>query len=118
MFCVLIIAHDRLTWALIGAQLKEEGFEAIGSAGIMGAVFQLTELQVRPGVLIIDTLQLNLDQQAINLLGKICPGAPLILIHGAWDRPSQLRWTAERYELSKPITIGQIVDKVKDVMPA
>ena len=113
---ILVIAQDRLTRSLIGAQLKEESFEVLGFESVTQAASQLTELQVNPALLIVDTLELNLEQKAIDLLGKICPRAPLMLIHGACDRPGQLRWTAERYELARPLTIGQIVDKVKDLV--
>ncbi len=115
MTYVLVIARHRLTRSLIGAQLKEEGFEVMGFATIMEAAFQLTELGVRPDLLIVDTLEQALDQKTIDLLGKVCPETPLILIHGACDYPSQLKWQAKRYKLAKPVTIGQIVGKVKEL---
>ena len=113
---VLIIASNWLTRSLIGAQLKEEGFEVIASATFAEAVSQLAQLQIIPGLLIIETLELDIDQKAIDWLSKICPRACLIIIRGAWDYPSQLRWSGSTCDLKKPLTIGQIVDKVKDIL--
>lgn len=114
---MVIIAQDRLTRSFLGAQLKEEGFEVTGSATITGAILQLRELGIRPALIIIDTLEQHFAPETTELLGKICSGTPLLLIHGACDYPSQLKWQAERYELAKPLTIGQIVDKVKELRP-
>ena len=115
---ILIVSKDRLTRALIAAQLKEEGFEVIGSASIMGAVSRLTELLATPALLIIESLELDMEQKAIDHLNRICPGAAYLLIHGACDQPLQLRWTGVLYELAKPLSIGQIVDKVKKIIIA
>ena len=109
---VPIIAGNWLTRSLIGAQLKEEGFEVMASATLRGAVSQLVQLRIRPDLLILESLEVNINQKAIDLLGRVCPSAPLIIIRGAWDCPSQLRWAGVTCELRKPLTIGQIVDYV------
>jgi DNA-binding NtrC family response regulator len=114
---VLIIAGSWSTRALIGAQLKEEGFEVIGSDTFESAVSQLEQFRIRPRLLIVESTEIVMNQDAIALLDEMCHGAPLILICGAWDCPSQLRWTGAMHELRKPVTIGQIVEKVKGLFP-
>jgi DNA-binding response OmpR family regulator len=113
---VLVIAGSWLTRALIGAQLTEEGFEVTGSDTFDSAVSQLEQSKIKPRLLIVETTEITMDSNAIPLLDEICYGVPLILICGAWHCP-QLRWTGAIHRLMKPITIGQIVDKVKEVFP-
>jgi DNA-binding NtrC family response regulator len=114
---VLVIAGSWSTRALIGAQLKEEGFEVTGSDTFESAVSQLEQSKIKPRLLVVESTEIAIDQKAISLLDEMCHGAPLILICGAWDCPSQLRWTGAMHELRKPITIGQIVEKVKELFP-
>ena len=113
---VIIIAGNWLTRALIGAQLTEEGFEVIGSETFESAVSQLEQSEVKPRLLIVESTETTMDQKAIALLDEICHNAPLILICGAWDCP-EIAWTGAVHRLTKPTTIGQIVEKVKEVFP-
>jgi len=113
---VLVIAGNWLTRALIGAQLAEEGFEVAGSETFESAVSQLEQSRIRPRLLIVESTETTMDQNAIALLDEICHGAPLILICAAWDCP-ELEWTGAIHRLTKPTTIGQIVEKVKEVFP-
>ena len=84
---VLVIAGNWLTRALIGAQLAEEGFEVAGSETFESAVSQLEQSRIRPRLLIVESTETTMDQNAIALLDEICHGAPLILICAAWDCP-------------------------------
>ena len=114
---VLIIAGSWKTRALIGAQLKEEGFEVTGSDSFESAVAQLEQSGIKPRLLIVESTEIAIDRKAIALLGEMCQGLPLILICGAWDCPSQLEWKGAIHQLTKPTTIGQIVEKAKEVFP-
>ena len=104
---VLVISGNRSTRALIGAQLKEEGFEVTGSDTFESAVSQLGQSGIKPRLLIIESAEIAMERQAIALLDEICQGAPLIVICGSWDCSSQLKWTGAIHELRKPMTIGQ-----------
>ena len=88
---ILVIAQDWLTRSLIAAQLEEEGYEVSGSATVMGAALQLRELGIRPELIIIEALEQDFSQRAIDLLGMACEQTSLILIHGACDYPFRLR---------------------------
>jgi len=116
MHFILIVAYDLLFRSLLGAQLKEEGFEVLGVATLDEAVLQLGEVGTIPSLLIMESKELGIDQKALDLLGRICAEVPLLLIHGAWDKPSQLKWAAGIYELVKPLSLGQIVEKAKELL--
>lgn len=111
---ILIIARNLLTRAYLGAELKEVGFEVIGAEDIIGAVLQLKERGTKPDFIIMETREQNLGQEAIDLLSGLCQGTPILLICGTWDYPLPLKWQAQTYELTKPVTIGEIVAKVKE----
>jgi len=113
---VLVIAGSWLTCALIGAQLTEECLEVTGSDTFESAVSKLEQSRIKPRLLIVESTEMSIDCKAIALLDEMCRGAPLILICGAWDCP-ELGWTGAIHKLTKPITIGQIVEKVKEVFP-
>jgi DNA-binding NtrC family response regulator len=113
---VLVIASSWQTRALIGAQLTEEGFEVTGSETFESAVSQLEQSKIKPRLLIVESTEITIDQKAIALLDEICRGAPLVLICGAWECP-ELEWTGAIHQLTKPTTIGQIAEKVKEVFP-
>ena len=87
-----------------------------GSASIKAAVSQLSELQIVPGLVIIETLGLDMKTNALELLGKMCQGVPLLLISGAGEGPSHLTWKGASYQLTKPLTVGQTVAKVKSLL--
>jgi DNA-binding NtrC family response regulator len=114
---VLLVVGDRVTRSLIGAQLKEEGFEVTGASGIKEATLQLHNLKIKPDLLIIDALEQDLAQNTLDLLAGLCPQAPLILVHGAADYPSHLNWPGKVCGLARPVTIGQVVATVKRLLP-
>ena len=113
---ISIIAPGSLTRSLIGAQLKEEGFAVLGSATLEEAASQLSEVGSVPSLLVIESQGLEIDQRALDALGRICAEVPLLIIHGAWDKPSQLKWKAKVYELVRPMSIGEIVQEVKKIL--
>ncbi len=113
---ILIIAQNWLTGSLIGAQLKEEDFKVLGSPTIKEAIARLEQTGVKPVLLIIEARGLDIDQVYVDRLGSLCPGIPLVLIHGAWDRPAEMKWAGNVCEVKKPLTVEQIVDKVRSLL--
>ena len=113
---ILIIASNLSTRSLLGAQLKEEGFEALGAAALDEAVLLLGKVGEPPSLVVMDTQELEIEQKAFDLLALICAEVPLLLIHGAWDKPAQLKWKARVHELAKPRSIGEIVAEVKKML--
>ena len=71
---------------------------------------------VKPVLPIIEAGGLDIDQGPIDRLGSLCPGIPLLMIHGAWDRPAEMKWAGNIYEVKKPLTIEQIVDTVRSLL--
>lgn len=108
---LLIIAKEALTRALLGAELQEEGYDVIGAGSIQEAL----QLMSKPDILFIDLL--GQDMRAIELLNAVYGSIPLVLCSGPFDPPFQYEWKGEKYQLTKPITIGQIAEKIKEVKP-
>ncbi len=83
---------------------------------LVEAIRQIREYKIQPDLVIIDSKDQRLDKELISVLYKLIPEVPLLLIHGAWDFPEILDWEAGIQEVSRPITVGQIVEKVKEVI--
>jgi len=113
---ILIIAQDRLTRAYIGAQLQEEGFEVIGASDLAGAISHIREEGTPPDLVILDMGERLVSKEVNAILSNLCANRPLLLIYGAWDHPSELEWPSARYELVKPVTVGQIADKARKIV--
>ncbi len=103
--------------AYIGAQLIEEGFEVEGSANLVQSVNDIKERKIRPELVIIDSKDQSFDEEILRVLGRLIPGVPLLLIQGAWDSPPNLEWNGKVLKLNRPVTVGQVVDKVKELIP-
>lgn len=112
----MIISKDRLERAYIGAQLIEEGFEVEGSANLIQGARDIREGKIRPELVIIDTRDQDFDKEIVRVLYRLIPDVPLLLIQGAWDNPQTLDWAAGVSKLTRPVTVGQVVEKVKEVM--
>ena len=112
----MIISKDRLERAYIGAQLIEEGFEVEGSANLIQGVSDIRERKIRPELVIIDASDQDFDKEIVRVLYRLIPDVPLLLIHGAWDNPQTLDWAAGVTKLTRPVTVVQVVGKVKEVM--
>jgi DNA-binding NtrC family response regulator len=112
---VIVIAADRLVRAYLGAQLEEAGFEVWRSPGIIEASRTVREWRAKPGLVVIDSKDLDFRQDLVNILNRLCPDAPLLLVHGRWDNPETLGWTGGMYKLSRPLSVGQVVDQARDI---
>ena len=104
-----------MTRAFIGTQLREEGFEVVAAASVAPATLQLKKSGIRPVLIIVDTGEQDLSESVVAPLSKLCPNTPLVLIQGANEQPSSIRWPSRVYQLARPITVAPIAETVKEL---
>jgi DNA-binding response OmpR family regulator len=112
MALILIIDKERLNRALIGAQLEEEGYKAIGAETIEQAISQINQGN-KPDILLLCPSGQNINGEAMKRLEAVCGAIPLVIYRGVFDPLYSLPWKGRLYSLSKPVSIGQIVDRIK-----
>lgn len=113
---ILLVCREWATRALIRAELEEEGYQATGVEDLSEALFQ-AESGICPAELIIlDTVGQSLREEALERLRQT--GIATIVCAGPFDL-TQVDF--RRFGLScilvKPLFIGDLVDKVKEVLP-
>jgi DNA-binding NtrC family response regulator len=116
MYKVMIIAGEWLVRAYIGAQLREDGFDINSASTVVEAIRQVREWKTEPDMVVLDSRGQIFEKELFSILNNLCPNSPLILIHGAWDSPEILDWKPKVYRLARPIAVGQIVEKVKELV--
>ncbi len=113
---VVIVSARWQTRALIGAQLKEEGFESVGAGSVAQAYEEVNRLRLKPRLVIIESREVDLPAFYLELLSQACPGAALLVVSGASDHPGTATWPGPVHSLAKPVTIGQIVRKATEIV--
>jgi len=116
---LLLIAADFDERRLLFAELREAGYEVMAVAGLVDAVRALVLKVVAPPLIVWD---LQGDQHATpaegEMLLQLGAGAATIVIVGATDYAG---WESLRPRLAallkRPLTIGQIVDAVRNTRP-
>lgn len=119
---VLIVSGDHWPRALLRAELEEEGYDAIGTRDLAGALHYPAVQSGRGPVrlLIIDqtVLEEEEDEQAaeaaLDHLRSTHPAAGFLLLARGTGEPAPGRWDVV---LSRPVTIGEVVAKVQELVP-
>lgn len=115
---VLIIAADRSPRALIRAQLREAGYDAVGAASLRTALSQpldAPELGPVDAVLVDQaTLAAPAAPSLLHQLASKHPRGRLILLARGTGRLPPGRWDAV---LRRPIRVGEIVATVERLAP-
>lgn len=116
---LLLIAADWQSRALTLAELEEAGYEVMAVPGLRYGLRALRRGLVAPPLIVLDvhddeTATPERARQALAL----APGAPLVLIVGAYDRAAweELRPQAAAW-LTRPVTVGEIVAAVRRLLP-
>jgi DNA-binding response OmpR family regulator len=111
---ILLIAADWRFRALVRAQLLEEGFQVRALPALEIALSHLTAGGERPGLIILDTLGVEFDGQAVSELWQLSAQAPLILCQGAWSRVDVCQeGLAAARVLRRPFRVGDLVEEVR-----
>ena len=112
---VLLVAADWQSRTLALAELEEAGYDVAAEPGIRYGVRALVSGQAAPSLILVDT-QGDADatpEQVAGLL-DMAPGAPAILVTGAYGRAA---WAPLRPRLAallhRPLTVDQIVAAVQ-----
>jgi DNA-binding NtrC family response regulator len=116
---VLLIAADLNERRLLYGELLEAGYDVLAVPGLAVALGALLQRSVEPRLILIDVRD---DPEAtpntVEHLLTLVPAVPLILVVGSIDRSA---WETLRSRvaawLARPITIGKIVEIVKQTLP-
>lgn len=120
---ILIVSGDHWPRALLRAELVEAGYDAIGTRDLSGAL-HYPAVQAGRGpvrLLIVDQVVLEEEENghtaaaALDRLRSLHPAAAFLLLARGTGAPAPGRWDAV---LSRPATIGQVVAKVKELVPS
>jgi DNA-binding NtrC family response regulator len=117
---VLLIAADLNERRLLFGELLEAGYDVVPVPGFAPALGTLLQHAVAPRLILVDVQgDEHATPKSVEHLTELSPGIPFILIVGSIDKtlwdPLEQRVAALLY---RPITIGQVVETVKQKLPA
>jgi DNA-binding response OmpR family regulator len=108
---VLLVLSDTRLRAFALAQLQEDGYRVVALPAL-GPARGLLRAGGRPAVAVVDLADLS-DEDVQELLRA---GVPVVAVAGAVDRVRAQRLRV-RHVLAKPVTVGQVVDRVRELLP-
>ena len=116
---LLLVAEDWQSRALVLAELQEAGYEVNAQAGLRQALNHLARHPEHPPLVLLD---LHGDEfatpETVDALLNLVPGAKLVLIVGVYAEPIWDRFaTGGSIVLRRPVSVGQIVEQVKRILP-
>jgi CheY-like chemotaxis protein len=116
---LLLVAEDWQSRALVLAELQEAGYEVNAQAGLRHALNDLARHPEHPPLVVLD---LHGDEfatpETVDALLHLVPKAKLILIVRVYAEPVWDRFAAEgNIVLRRPVSVGEIVRKVKQLLP-
>jgi DNA-binding NtrC family response regulator len=117
---ILLIAADDEERRLLFAELREAGYAVLPVPGLGYAMRMLSLRAVAPPLVLLDAHDDAFAKPVhVERLTALAGGAPVILIVGAmgmaWWEPLRPKVAAL---LCRPISIGEIVDVVRRILPA
>jgi DNA-binding NtrC family response regulator len=117
---VLLSAVDLYERRLIFGELLEAGYDILPLPGFAPALGALLQRTVAPRLVLLDVQgDEHATPQSVEHLASLVPGVPVVVIAGSIDRalwePLADRVAALLY---RPITIGRITERVKQIVPA
>ena len=117
---VLLIAADLNERRLLFGELLEAGYDVLPLPGLAPALGTFLQHAVAPRLILLDVQgDEHATPKSVEHLAALSPGVPLILIVGSIDKalwdPLDRGVAAL---LHRPITIGQIVETVKQTLAA
>jgi DNA-binding NtrC family response regulator len=117
---VLLIAADWKERRLLYGELLEAGYKVKPVPGLAVALGFLLQKSIEPGLIVLDIHDdSDATLKSVQYLLTLSPEVPAIVIvgladHSAWDA-LQTRLTKL---LTRPISIGKVVEVVKQLLPA
>lgn len=109
MKTILVVGRDWKFRALLRAQLREEGFDALGFETLGEAIEELTRTAPAPAVVVFDTTDATAPEKA--QLAELAERLPVLLVASAQEpvEPARLRL------LRRPVALGAVVREVKSL---
>jgi DNA-binding NtrC family response regulator len=114
MQTVLIISKDWKFRTLLAAQLQEEGCQTFSVEDIQDAFQALKAHQAHTHIIILDTLQIDLDPAVLDSLHLQSGDIPLLICAGAADSVDRSKPFC--CFLQRPISISGIVEQAKKIL--
>ncbi len=110
---VVIIAQDWNERALIAAQLQEESFCRVESAGNLED--GLAHLVLRAGLLILDWSNQKVTSELWSKFQVAARGAPVLVLARKFDREElEKLGVSPAGVLFRPLTVGQVVQRARE----
>jgi len=115
---VLLIAADLNERRLLYGELLEAGYDVLPVPGLALALGTLLQKSVGPRLILLDVRDdAEAGPNTVQQLLSLVPGVPLILVVGSVNRsewePLRTRVAAL---LTRPITIGKIIETIKQTL--
>lgn len=109
---VLLVLSDTRIRAFLLAQLQEAGYRVVALPGLGPARGWLRAGGRRPAVAVVDLADLS-DEDVRELVQR---GVSVVAVAGAMERGRAER-LALPHVLAKPVTVGQVVHRVRALLP-
>jgi hypothetical protein len=113
---ILVVSSAQWLRALLRAELRDAGYDAIGAATLSRALrHPPTDVARGPvRLIVVDSAAAAAEPAALEHARRRYPGVLLVLIHGAGAAPLG-PWAAM---LRRPVTIGNVVASVRRLVPS
>jgi len=112
----ILVAKDWRERAFIRAELIEEGIRTLAVEDMDEAEKWLKDPEIVPMIIVYDTKYQKNVRDDINRLLKYSSSVPVLIIAGASENKALGKDLGGLYMVSRPITIGEIVKRVKGIL--
>jgi DNA-binding NtrC family response regulator len=113
---VLVIVEDNSLRALLIAQLNEDGLLTTGIRSVAELVSGHAKAGGAVSLVVLDSEQQHVNTQSLEQLNKIYSGVPLVVLHSGYNLPHDLNWKGRIHYINRPVTIGEIVWRIKAIV--
>jgi DNA-binding response OmpR family regulator len=113
---LILVAKDWRERAFIRAELIEEGIRTLAVEDMDEAEKWLKDPEIVPMIIVYDTKYQENVRDDINRLLKYSSSVPVLIIAGASEKKALGTELGKLYVVSRPITIGEVVRKVKEIL--
>ena len=113
---ILVIVEDNSLRALLNAQLNEDGLLVTGVRSIGEVASDHERAGGAVSLVVLDCEQQQVDTQSLEQLNKIYGDVPLVLLNNGYNRPRELNWKGKIHYIYRPVTIGEIVRRIKAIV--
>jgi len=116
---ILLIAADWKERRLLYGELLEAGYDVKPVPGLAVALGFLLQKSVEPRLIVLDIHDdSDATPKSVQHLFTLSPDVPAIVIVGLMDHPAwEALQTPKATLLTRPISIGKVVDVVKQFLP-